>query len=104
MTSPVVNKSPSFGENGVHRHGEEEEKDDDDDVLMEMKDEFLPLHKQVGQELEFTEKFHGRHIAPKCSTVSQTGAELLPGTEMFLLVWDGHFAMLLQYRLASRRQ
>ncbi|XP_051922340.1 uncharacterized protein si:ch73-95l15.5 [Hippocampus zosterae] len=42
-TSPVVNKSLSFGENGDHRHGEEEE---DDDILMEMKDEFVPLHKQ----------------------------------------------------------
>ncbi|XP_077432480.1 uncharacterized protein LOC144058110 [Vanacampus margaritifer] len=44
MTSPVVSRSLSFGENGDHRRGEE--KEDDDDVLMEMKDEFLPLHQQ----------------------------------------------------------
>ncbi|XP_077384491.1 uncharacterized protein LOC144023072 [Festucalex cinctus] len=43
MTSPVVNRSLSFGENGDHRNGEEKE---DDDVLMEMIDEFLPLHQQ----------------------------------------------------------
>ncbi|XP_037129747.1 uncharacterized protein si:ch73-95l15.5 isoform X1 [Syngnathus acus] len=43
MTSPVVKKTLSFGENGNHHNGEEEE---DDDVLMEMKDEFMPLHQQ----------------------------------------------------------
>ncbi|XP_061632261.1 uncharacterized protein si:ch73-95l15.5 isoform X2 [Phyllopteryx taeniolatus] len=42
MTSPVVNRNLSFEENGGHHTGEEE----DDDVLMEMKDEFLPLHQQ----------------------------------------------------------
>ncbi|XP_061676456.1 putative leucine-rich repeat-containing protein DDB_G0290503 [Syngnathoides biaculeatus] len=44
MTSPVVNRNLSFEENGGHHT--EEEQEEEDDVLMEMKDEFLPLHQQ----------------------------------------------------------